>query len=286
MRVRAEQEVDLAGVRDGLGVLGLLGHRVGGVLLADLGVQDDDVGSRVAGRTRLPGGPLDVVEVDRPLRVGGEAVEPVGGGQLGDPHRAPLALELVDLVGPVRLRLGAVGAAPAQAVLLERVGGGDDAVHPLVPGVVGGRRAPVPARALQGGDDARQGPEGGEARDDAGRGDRDLHAAQGQVDPAGPGLGCCDERLDVAAAAGGVVHDGHVHEHVAAISDRQVRVGRRRGRGARRGLLGRRRRRVCGGAGAAGQEPGAAGTGPCQGDDGDDREQPGAPAARSGVRGL
>ena len=277
VRMRAEQDVDLAGIGNGPGVFGLLGHRVGGVLLADLGMQDDDVGSRFTGRSRLSGDPLDVIEVDRPLRVGGEAVEPVGGGQLGDPHRAPLALELVDLVGLVRLGLSAIGPAPAHAGPLERIGGADDAVHPLVPGVIGGGRAPVPARGPQGGDHARQGPERGEAGGDAVRGDGDFHAAQGQVDPAGPGLGCCGQRSDIALPALGVVHDGHVHEHVAAVSDRQMHVGRRRGGGARCGGLGVgcRRHRVGGGRRAAGERPCACAR-PCQRGD---SERPGAPSA-------
>ena len=169
MRVCAEQDVDLAGGRDGPGVLGLGGDRVGGVLLADLGVQDDDVGTRLAGRPRLPGDPVDVVDVDRPGRVGGEAVEAVGGGQLGDCDRASLALEFVDLIGRIRLRLRAVGPAPPQTRRLKGVSGGGHAAHALVPGMVGGGRAPVPARVRQGRDHARQGAEGRVARGDAGR---------------------------------------------------------------------------------------------------------------------
>lgn len=74
MGVGAEEDVDLAGLRDLPGELGLLGDRVGGVLLAELGVQDDDVGARLA-RGAGPGlDPGDVVEVDGPGGVGAEAV--------------------------------------------------------------------------------------------------------------------------------------------------------------------------------------------------------------------
>ena len=65
MRVRSEQDVDLTGGRDGAGVLGLGGDRIGRVLLADLRVEDDDIGPRLARGARLLGGPLDVVDVDR-----------------------------------------------------------------------------------------------------------------------------------------------------------------------------------------------------------------------------
>ena len=82
---------------------------------------DDDVGARLA-RGAGPGlDPGDVVEVDGPGGVGAEAVEAVGGRQLGDRDGRAVPGQLVELVGGGRLGLGPVGARVAHGVGPQRV---------------------------------------------------------------------------------------------------------------------------------------------------------------------
>ena len=237
VRVGAEEHVDLAGGRDRVGVVGLGLDRVAGVLLTDLGVQDDDVGASVPGRPGLGGRPLHAVDLHRPAGLVHQAVEAVGGGQLGDGHRAPLALQPVELVGGGRLGLRAVSPGEPHAVGHQRVRGGHHPGQALVVGVVGRRRAAVPAAALKGLDHWRQGPEHGVAAGHPVRGDRDLHAAQGQVHPGDPGLLAGDHAANVPLPAGGVVHDRHMGQDVTGVADGQVDVGR--GSLAGRGVGGR-----------------------------------------------
>ena len=187
MGVGAEEDVDLPGVGQGLGVGDLLVVGGGLILLAELGMDDDEVGARRTGRLRRLRDGADVIE--RHGVSGGilQAVEVHGRGDLGDGHGAPAPLQLVEREGHRGVLLAPVGARVAQPVSVQGVQGGHDAGLPPIRSVVGGGRAAVPAGSRQGGHDLGRGAEGGVARVDPVRSDRHLHPAQGQIQALDPG---------------------------------------------------------------------------------------------------
>ena len=187
MGVSAEEDVDLPAVGQGLGVRDLLVVGRGLVLLTELGVDDDEVGTRRTGRRRRLRDGADVVERHRVAGGILQAVEVHGRGDLGDGHCAPTPLKLVEREGYRGVLSAPVGASVAQPVSVQGVQGGHDPRLSPIRSVVGGGCAAVPPGSRQGGHNLGRGAEGGVARVDPVRSDRNLHPAQGQIQALDPG---------------------------------------------------------------------------------------------------
>ena len=234
MGVGAEEDVDLPTVGESLGVGDLLLIGGGLVLLAELGMDNDKVGARRAGRLGCLRNGADVVERHRVSGGIIEAVEPHGRGDLGHGHCAPLALELIEREGCGGVLPAPVGARVPQPMSIQGVQGGDDSRLPPVRGVIGCGRAAVPPRSRQGSDDLGGGAEGREARVDPVWCDGNLHPAQGQIQALDPRRLGGDVVGDVPRSPWSGTQNRHVHEDVPGVTHGEAHVLRAVGSGGGR----------------------------------------------------